>query len=169
MLEREIFKLFEEKIEQIYYDIDDSEYFSYTVDISKLNSMKEEVVKQIIFSVESKVDSSFNFNVCALFDITEGMGEDSYLDIWIETSDMKKLLETRIKYHNGEAYEDTMECYFIPESESYFEDEILEDFIVNLKKYIRDDMNTIKLDVLTSKTEKCILLDILQLMNFLRY
>ena len=151
LLEREIFKLFEEKIEQIYCDIDDSEYFSYTVDISKLNSMKEGVVKQIIFSVESKVDSSFNFNVCALFDITEGMGEDSYLDIWIETSDMTKLLETRIKYHNGEAYEDTMECYFIPESESYFEDEILEDFIVNLKKYIREDMNTIKSEVDSSR------------------
>lgn len=147
LLEREIFKLFEEKIEQIYCDIDDSEYFSYTVNISKLNNVQEEVVKQIIFSVESKVDSSFNFNVCALFDIIEGMGENSYLDIWIETADMTKLLETRIMYHNGEAYEDTMECYFVPETESYFEDEILKGFVVDLKKYIREDMNTIKLEV----------------------
>lgn len=147
LLEREIFKLFQEKIEQIYCDIDDSEYFNYAVDISKLNNVQEEVVKQIIFSVESKVDSSFNFNVCALFDITEGMGEDSYLDIWIETADMTKLLETRIMYHNGEAYEDTMECYFVPKTESYFEDEILKDFVVDLKKYIREDMNTIKLEV----------------------
>ncbi|MGG7058325.1 hypothetical protein ACQPUZ_08505 [Clostridium tertium] len=149
--EREIFKLFEKKIEEIYTSIDDSEYFSYTVVISKFNNVQEESVKKIIFSVESKVDSSFNFNVCALFDITEGMGEDSYLDIWIETSDMTKLLETRIKYHNGEAYEDTMECYYIPESESYFENERLNDFISNLKNYIREDMNTIKSDVDSSR------------------
>lgn len=149
--EREIFKLFEEKIEEIYTSIDDSEYFSYTVVISKFNNVQEESVEKIIFSVESNVDSSFNFNVCALFDITEGMGEDSYIDIWIEKSDMTKLLETKIAYHNGEAYEDKMECYYIPESESYFENERLSDFISNLKNYIREDMNTIKSDVDSSR------------------
>lgn len=149
--EREIFKLFEEKIDEIYTSIDDSEYFSYTVVISKLNNVQEESVKKIIFSVESNVDSRFNFNVCALFDITEGMGEDSYIDIWIEKSDMTKLFQTKITYHNGEAYEDKMECYYIPESESYFENERLNDFILNLKNYIREDMNTIKSDVDSSR------------------
>lgn len=145
--ESEIFGLFNEKIEEMYWAIDDSEYFSYTVDISKLNNIKEEVVEQIIFSVESNVDSRFNFNVCVLVDATEGMGEDSYLDIWIETADMVKLFETRIMYHNGEAYEDRMECCFVAETESYFEDDKLKEFMEDLQNYIREDMNKIKLEV----------------------
>lgn len=140
----EIFDLFEEKIQELYTAIDDSEYFSYTIVISSLNSIQNEPHKQILFSVESNVDSSFKFDVCALFNITEGMGEDSYMNLWIEKSDMTTMLETKIMYHNGEAHEDTMECYYIPDSESSIENEVLKSFIDDLKSYISDDMNTIK-------------------------
>lgn len=144
LFSEEIFELFEEKIQELYTAIDDSEYFSYAVVVSQLNSIKDEPGNQTLFSVESNVDSSFNFDVCVLFDITEGMGEDSYMDLWIEKSDMIKMLETKVMYHSGEAHEDTMECYYISDSESYFEDEVLKSFIDDLKRYISDDMNTIK-------------------------
>lgn len=147
LLEKEIFNLFKERIEEVYSAIYDSEYFSYSVVISKLNNVQEESNKQIIFSVESNVDSSFNFNVCALFNIAEGMGEDSYIHIWIEKSDMTKMLETKVKYHNGEAYKDTIDWQYIIESESDFDNKTLNDFIANLKNYIREDMNIIKLEV----------------------
>ncbi len=147
LFSEDIFDLFEENIQQLYTAIYDSEYFSYTVVVSSLNSIQDEPFKQILFSVESNVDSSFKFDVCVLFDITEGMGEDSYMDLWIENSDMTKTLETKVMYHNGEAHEDTMECYYIPDSESYFEDEVLKGFIDDLKCYISDDMNTIKSEV----------------------
>lgn len=78
------------------------------------------------------------------FDITEGMGEDSYMYLWIEKSDMIKMLETKIMYHNGESHEEAMECYYIPDSESFIEKEMLICFIDDLKNYISDDMNTIK-------------------------
>lgn len=142
-----IFELFEEKIQELYTSIDDSEYFSYVVVVSQLNSIQDEPVKQILFSVESNVDKSYNFDVCVLFDITEGMGEDSYMNLWIEKPDMTKMLETKVMYHNGEAHEDTMECYYIPDSESYFENEVLKRFIDDLESYISDDMNTIKAEV----------------------
>ena len=151
LFNEEIFNLFEEKIKEMYTAIDDSEYFSYTVVVSLLNSILDEPVKQILFSINSNVDDSFNFDVCALLEITDGMGEDSYMNLWIEKSDMTKLFETEIMYHNGEAHENTMECFYVTDSESNFENEILNDFIDNLKCYIRDGMNTIreKIDTLS--------------------
>lgn len=149
LFSEEIFNLFEEKIQELYTAIDDSEYFSYTVVVSPLNIIQDEPIKQILFSVNSNVDSSFNFNVCALLDITDGMGEDSYMKLWIEKSDMTKLLETEVMYHNGEAHENTMECYYVPDNESDFDNDALNDFIDGLKCYIRDDMNTIKEEVKT--------------------
>lgn len=139
----EIFELFEEKVQELYNTIYDSEYFSYSVVVRQLNDIKNEADNQILFSVESNVDESFNFDVYASFDIIDGMGEDSYMNLWIEKSD-SIIFETRVMYHNGDAYEDTMECYYIPNSESYFEKEVLKSFIDDLKGYISDDMNTIK-------------------------
>lgn len=142
----EIFELFEEKIDELYTSIDDSEYFSHVVVVSKLRNIRDNSEIQTLFSVESNVDRSFNFDVCALFDITEGMGEDSYMNLWIEKSDKTKILETIVTYHNGEAHEDVMECYYVPDSESYFEDKVLKSFIENIKSYISNDMNTIKIE-----------------------
>lgn len=142
-----IFELFEEKIQELYDAINDSEYFSYTVIISNMNRIQDKSAKQTLFSVESNVDSSFNFDVCVLFNINDGMGEDSYINLWIENVDMIKILEVEVMYHNGEAHEDTMECYYIGDSESYFENEKLKKFIEDLKRYITNEMNTIKLEV----------------------
>ena len=144
LLNKGIFELFEEHIQNLYAEIDDSEYFSYSVEISPINRLRNQFADQTIFTIKSNVDSSFNFDVCTLLDITDGMGEDSYLNLWIEKSDKIKILETQVIYHNGKAYEDTMECYYIPEEESYFEDEVLKSFIEDLKNYISYEMNTIK-------------------------
>ena len=73
----QIFSLFEDKIQELYTGIDDSEYFSYAVTISSLNAIENEPESQILFSVDSNVDESFSFKVCVLIDITDGMGEDS--------------------------------------------------------------------------------------------
>ena len=144
LLNKGIFELFEEHIQNLYAEIDDSEYFSYSVEISPINRLRNQFADQTIFTIKSNVDSSFNFDVCTLLDITDGMGEDSYLNLWIEKSDKIKILETQVLYHNGKAYEDTMECYYIPDEESYFEDEVLKSFIEDLKNYISYEMNTIK-------------------------
>ena len=114
----QIFSLFEDKIQELYTEIDDSEYFSYAVTISSLNAIENEPESQILFSVDSNVDESFSFKVCVLIDITDGMGEDSYLKLWIEKEDGTTLLETKVMYHNGEAHEDSMECYYIPDRKS---------------------------------------------------
>ncbi|MCD7997175.1 MAG: zinc ribbon domain-containing protein [Clostridiales bacterium] len=140
----QIFSLFEDKIQDLYTEIEDSEYFSYAVTISSLNGIENEPKSQILFTVNSNVDASFSFEVCALIDITEGMGEDSSLELWIEKKDGTTLLETKIIYHNGEAYEDSMECYYVPNSEAFFDNEKLKSFIEDLGNYIKDDMNTIK-------------------------
>ena len=144
LLNKSIFELFEENIQNIYTEINDYEYFNYAVDISSINTLQNDFCDQIVFSVKSNVDSSFNFDVCTFLDITEGMGEDSFLNLWIEKSNNIKMLETQVIYHNGEAHEDTMECCYIPDDESYFEDEVLKSFIEDLKNYINYDMNTIK-------------------------
>lgn len=142
LFDEEIFELFEEKIDELYTSIDDSEYFSHAVIVSKLRSIQDNSEIQTLFSVESNVDKSFNFDVCALFRITEGMGENSYMHLWIEKSDKTKILETMVTYHNGEAH--VMDCYYVPDSESYFEDIVLTRFVEDIKSYINDEMNTIK-------------------------
>lgn len=147
LFSKEIFELFKEKIQELYTEIDDCEYFSYAVGVSKLNNIEDEPVNQSLFSIESNVDGNFNFDVWVLFEIAEGMGEDSYMNLWIEKSDMTNILETKVIYHNGEAHEDAMECYYVPDSESYFEDKVFKRFIEDLKRYISNDMNTIKSQV----------------------
>ena len=140
----QIFSLFEDKIQELYTEVDDSEYFSYAVTISSLNAIENESKSQILFSVNSNVDKSFSFKVCVLIDITDGMGEDSYLKLWIEKEKGEILLETNVIYHNGEAHEDLMECYYIPDSEASLDTEELKSFVEDLKNYIKDDMNPIK-------------------------
>lgn len=140
----QIFFLFEEKIQQLYIEIDDSEYFSYAVTVSDLNDIENKPESQTIFTVNSNVDSSFSFKVCVLIDVTEGMGEDSYLKMWIEKEDKTILLETEIMYHNGEAHEDSMECCYVADNESFLDEERLNGFFDNLKNYIKNDMNPVK-------------------------
>lgn len=147
LFSEEIFELFKEKIQELYTEIDDCEYFSYAVAVSKLNNIEDEPINQTLFSIESQVDRNFNFDVCVLFEITEGMGEDSYMNLWIEKSDMTNILETKVIYHNGEAHEDVMECYYVLDRESHFEDKVFKNFIEDLKRYISNDMNTIKSEV----------------------
>lgn len=140
----QIFSLFEDKMQELYSAIDDSEYFSYAVTISSLNTIENEAESQILFSVNSNVDATFSFKVCVLVDITDGMGEDSYFKLWIEKEDGTTLLETKIMYHNGEAHEDSMECYYVPDSEASLDNEELKKFIEELSNYIKEDMNPIK-------------------------
>lgn len=139
-----IFNLFEEEIQKLYTTIDDSEYFSYAVTVSILCNFQNEAINQRLFSIKSNVDESFNVDVYALLEITEGMGEDSTMNLWVEKSDKIKLLEVQIAYHNGEAHEDTLECYYVPDSESSIDNEALKSFVDELGSYIRNDMNTIK-------------------------
>lgn len=140
----QIFSLFEDKMQELYAAIDDSEYFSYAVSISSLNTIENEPETQILFTVNSNVDDAFSFKVCAMIDINDGMGEDSYLKLWIEKVDGTMFLETKIMYHNGEAHEDSMECYYVPDSEAFLDNEKLKRFIEDLRSYIKDDMNPIK-------------------------
>lgn len=68
MLKSEVFETsFALSDTEVYTAIDDSEYFSYNVVVSSLNSIKNEPLKQILFSVDSNVDSSFKFDVCVFF------------------------------------------------------------------------------------------------------
>lgn len=140
----QIFSLFKDKMQELYAAIDDSEYFSYAVSISSLNTIENEPETQILFTVNSNVDDAFSFKVCAMIDINDGMGEDSYLKLWIEKVDGTMFLETKIMYHNGEAHEDSMECYYVPDSETFLDNEKLKRFIEDLRSYIKDDMNPIK-------------------------
>lgn len=140
----QIFSLFKDKMQELYAAIDDSEYFSYAVSISSLNTIENEPETQILFTVNSNVDDAFSFKVCAMIDINDGMGEDSYLKLWIEKVDGTMFLETKIMYHNGEAHEDSMECYYVPDSEAFLDNEKLKRFIEDLRSYIKDDMNPIK-------------------------
>ena len=140
----QIFSLFEDLIHELYTEINDSEYFSYAVKISSLCCIENKPKSQILFSVNSNVDEAFSFKVCCLIDITDGMGEDSCLNLWIEKEDGKKLLETKIIYHNGEAHEEIMEGYYIPDSESSLDNRKLKEFTEDLKNHIKNGMNPIK-------------------------
>lgn len=142
----EIFNLFTDKIFELHAEIDDSEYFNYAVNVGKLKQI-ELGTKQILFAVNSNVKKEFSFNVCAEIEISDGMDEDSYINLWIEKFDKSIMFNTQIIYHNGAAHEDSMECYYIPDSESYFESILFNDFISELKDYIQNEMNQIKVEV----------------------
>lgn len=139
-----ILVLFGDMIHELFATIDDEEYFNYSVNISSLSNIEDSSDKLVLFSVKSNVDSSFNFDVCSSFDINEGMDEDSYMYLWIEKADHTKLIETTIMYHNGEAHEDSMECYYVPDGESFVESEHFKSFMEELQHYIKYEMNTIK-------------------------
>lgn len=142
-----IFDLFDEVIHEIYDRIDNSEYFNYSIEVGELNSIEETPIKQSLFIVKSNVSKDFNFIMYASLDINDGRGEDSRLNLWIEKADKSKPLEANITYHNGEAHEDSLEGYFVPDEESYLEREELTRFIEDLSNYIREDMNVIKIEV----------------------
>lgn len=142
--ENEIFSLFEDKITELYTDISDREYFNPSIQISSLNNIQNDNTKQILFSIISNVENSFDFEVCAEFDVTEGMGENSHLMIWVEKSDSSIILQTTATYRNGEAHFNEWEGYYLPDSEAYFDDDIIQKFLIDLTHYINEDMNTIK-------------------------
>ena len=145
LFSEQIFSLFEYEIKKLYTEIADAEYFSYAVTVSSLNVVENQPNPQILFSVNSNVNETFSFKVYVSVEITDGMGEDSYLKLWIEKQDGTIFLETEVIYHNGKAHEDSIECYYIPDSRSSFDNEILKNFIENLKSYIKNDMNKIKI------------------------
>lgn len=145
LFSEQIFSLFEYEIKKLYTEIADAEYFSYAVTVSSLNVVENQPNPQILFSVNSNVNETFSFKVYVSIEITDGMGEDSYLKLWIEKQDGTIFLETEVIYHNGKAHEDSIECYYIPDSRSSFDNEILKNFIENLKSYIKNDMNKIKI------------------------
>ena len=145
LFSEQIFSLFEYEIQKLYTEIADAEYFSYAVTVSSLNVVENQPNPQILFSVNSNVNETFSFKVYVSIEITDGMGEDSYLKLWIEKQDGTIFLETEVIYHNGKAHEDSIECYYIPDSRSSFDNEILKNFIENLKSYIKNDMNKIKI------------------------
>lgn len=145
--ECEIFDLFTEKIFELHAEIDDSEYFNYAVNVGKLNRIELDNNKQILFAVNSNVKNEFSFKVCSEIEISDGMDEDSYINLWIEKFDESVMLNARIMYHNGAAHEDYMECYYVPDSESYFESDLFNEFILELKDYIQNEMNPIKVEV----------------------
>ena len=91
----QILYLFDDKIHELYTEIDDSEYFSYAVKISSLFCIENKPKSQILFSVNSNVAEAFSFKVCCLVDITGGMGEDSFLNLWIEKEDGKNFLKQK--------------------------------------------------------------------------
>jgi len=142
-----IFSLFEDVINEVYNEIDNSEYFNYSVEVSNINSLEDMPDKQALFTIKSNVSADFDFIVYTSFSTNGGMGDDTSLNLWIEKTDKSKLLETGIIYHNGAAHEDTMEGYFVADEESYLEREELLQFIKDLKTYIEEDMNTIKKEV----------------------
>ena len=145
LFSEQIFSLFEYEIKKLYTEIADAEYFSYAVTVSSLNVVENQPNPQILFSVNSNVNETFSFKVYVSIEITDGMGEDSYLKLWIEKQDGTIFLETEVIYQNGKAHEDSIECYYIPDSRSSFDNEILKNFIENLKSYIKNDMNKIKI------------------------
>lgn len=146
LYDNEIFDLFAEKIFELYAEIEDSEYFNCTINLGKLNKI-ELGNKQSLFTVNSNVRKDFSFTVCSEMEISDGMDEDSYINLWIEKFDKSVMLNTEIIYHNGAAHEDGIECYYIPDSESYFESDLFNDFISELKNYIQNEMNPLKAEV----------------------
>ena len=145
--ENEIFELFESLLDDFYNELDDSEYFNFSVFVSAMSVIQKTAEKQIAFSVNSKVDMSYNFDICICIDINEGMDQESYFDIWAEKRDSAKILETKVIYHNGDAHEDVMEGYYIPDSESFVDDDSLREFIEEIKSYIKNEMNELKNEV----------------------
>jgi hypothetical protein len=140
----DILNLFNDSTRDIYDTIDNSEYFTYSIEVSSYHKLENTTKDQVIFSIKSNVDERFSFDVMAKIEVNEGMSEDSYLRLWITTNEDKILLSKEILYHNGEAHEDLSECYFVLDTDSVFDEESIKDFIEELESYIQEDMNPIK-------------------------
>lgn len=147
----DILVLFEEMLLDFYEMLDDSEYFNYAINISPFNYLSDTTEKQKVFSVRSNVDDLFDFSIFAAFDINEGMGLDSHMNLWAEKSDSTIILETSILYCNGEAHEDPMEGYIVPDCDSFVETDKFQIFMDDIKDYINNDMNPLKGEVETMK------------------
>lgn len=147
----EILDLFEEMLLDFYEMLEDSEYFNYAINISPFNYVRITTDKQKLFSVISNADELYNFSIYATFDINDGMGLDSYMNLSAEKSDTTIILETSILYCNGEAHEDPLEGYIVPDMDSFVETDKFQMFIDEIKDFINNDMNPLKGEVETMK------------------
>lgn len=140
--EEEIFEMFTEALVDIYTEISDKYYFDPCYEIDEICELDDTKYEQAIFKVTSCAMLDSSIEVSARIFIDDSMDGDS--NIVLKCMDLQsgtELFRNTLHYHNGNGYEDSFEGTIVLESESYFEDNEKEDFIIALCEYIEEKLN----------------------------
>ena len=143
----EILELFNEYISNIYYNLDDNEYFNVAISLTSLKPLElYNEQNHELFKVICNADKSFNVVIVADVIINDDMGETSQLTLKASSSDKAVITESDINYYNGCAKLGEYGIYE-PFEESYIDDPTIEDFENDLNQYIESELNQTKAKV----------------------
>ncbi len=143
----QIFDLFDDMLHEIYTSIDDNEYFNQSVEITPIYEIENCDKEQLLFTIKSNIDETFNVSVYITLSIIDGMGTESFLFLKTKTADNSVVLDYKLNYYNGDVSYDSEQGCYIANTDSYFDKLLLHQFIEELEQYITLEMNPIKTEI----------------------
>lgn len=140
---KKILALFREVIRDIYRDIHEILYFNEVLDVNEINSLKDEMDEQLLFTIFNERQELLN--VYGLVDIDDSEGATSVLKISVVGGNDEDVATESIEYVNGEAEYNLEQTSYMPVVKDSLDDgnkEAVKEAVNEFVLRIMDDCET---------------------------
>lgn len=140
---KKILALFREVIRDIYRDIHEILYFNEVLDVNEINSLKDEMDEQLLFTIFNGRQELLN--VYGLVDIDDSEGATSVLKISVVGGNDEDVATESIEYVNGEAEYNLEQTGYMPVVKDSLDDgnkEAVKEAVNEFVLRIMDDCET---------------------------
>ena len=140
---KKILALFREVIRYIYRDIHEILYFNEVLDVNEINSLKDEMDEQLLFTIFNGRQELLN--VYGLVDIDDSEGATSVLKISVVGGNDEDVATESIEYVNGEAEYNLEQTSYMPVVKDSLDDgnkEAVKEAVNEFVLRIMDDCET---------------------------
>lgn len=140
---KKILALFREVIRDIYRDIHEILYFNEVLDVNEINSLKDEMDEQLLFTIFNGRQELLN--VYGLVDIDDSEGATSVLKISVVGGNDEDVATESIEYVNGEAEYNLEQTSYMPVVKDSLDDgnkEAVKEAVNEFVLRIMDDCET---------------------------
>lgn len=137
----EIYELFEEKIRDFYYELEEELKFRNDIRLTDFNSLKYKQSEQELFSIEYKLDGRLAVVSCRL-DIDDSWGGKSEMALQIELDDAAEIFD--IEYINGDYDYNDDQGYYVPLQEDEFGQFALDSAKNNIVEFIEEHFENLR-------------------------
>ena len=140
---KKILVLFREVIRDIYRDIHEILYFNEVLDVNEINSLKDEMDEQLLFTIFNGRQELLN--VYGLVDIDDSEGATSVLKISVVGGNDEDVATESIEYVNGEAEYNLEQTSYMPVVKDSLDDgnkEAVKEAVNEFVLRIMDDCET---------------------------